>query len=355
VTYKAKACKWKMLVPLAFAAGACVPAWGAAGASPVPKLPGPGPQPSVRALAPAPTDGYWQFRAAPGETLRLTAMVGNAGTAPGTFTLGATGAGTGSTTGVGYTLASGPTASWVSGLPQSVSLPPNKGVVVHAILHVPATVQPNYQYVGGIEALGAATAHGKGRVEIAQRDAAVVAWVVTVGSPRVYKVAFGRPVVTGGPAPELVFPARNVGQLLWAPRVTFAVRGGACQGRGPHHGKAWLAGQELLSVTRQWGTTVPGTAWAYPVYMPAALAPGTYCAIEQTVPGSPQYETFAVTPKQHHQETSSPGAVHMPTVGTAQPRQPVWLVPTLAAGATVVVLSIGALGWQILAKRPKRP
>lgn len=326
------------------------PAWSAAASASAsePKLPGPS-QPSVQAVAPKPEHGYWQIEATPGESVRLGALVRNAGSTRATFALGATGAGTGSTTGVGYTLGSGPTTSWLTGLPTSVTLGPGKSELVHATLTVPPSAKA-YQYVGGIEALGAAAAHtGRSKVEIAQRDAAVVAWVVTVGSPKTEKIVFGKPVVRGAAAPEVVFPASNVGQVLWAPQVSLAVQAGTCHkavptghgaGRGTSH-----ASQDILSVTRQWDTTVPGTSWGYPVYLQAALAPGAYCAVEQTVPGQPQYRTFVVTSEQHRSETASPGAAHVRTVGASNGAP--WLLLTLVAVlAILLILVLAGLLWR---------
>ena len=341
----------KTLAALLLTVVAYAPTWVAAPSALAsePKLPGPS-QPSVQAVAPKPEHGYWQIEATPGEIVRLEALVRNAGSARATFALGATGAGTGSTTGVGYTLGTGPTSSWLTGLPASVTLGPGESALVHATLTVPPSAKVAYQYVGGIEALGAAATHsGRSKVEIAQRDAAVVAWVVTVGSPKTKKIVFGKPGVRGAAAPEVVFPASNVGQVLWAPQVSLAVRAGPCRktvraGHGAGRGTS-RASHDLLSVTRQWSTTVPGTSWGYPVYLQAALAPGAYCAVEQTVPGQPQYRTFVVTSEQHRSETASPGEAHVRTVGTSNGAP--WLLLALAAAlAILLILVLVVLLWR---------
>jgi hypothetical protein len=175
--------------------------------------------------------------------------------------------------------------------------------MVHATLVVPSDAATPYQYIGGLEALGlAATPSGrrKGNVSIAQRDAAVVAWVVTVGTPTAEAISFGTPVVRATVAPEVDFPSSNVGQGIYAPKVDLSVYSGACTVPAE-------AGKPLFSTTRQWGATVPGTSWSYPVYVGSVLVAGTYCAVEQTVPGQPTDNTFTVSQKQQKTETTTPG------------------------------------------------
>ncbi|GEM_PF-3860542 len=313
--------------------------WSSVADAAVPTLPGPS-QPSVRAIAPTPHAGYWQVRAAPGQRVRLVVMVRNAGRRQATFQLGATGAGTGPTTGVGYTLGTGPTAGWLVGLPTSVTLGPGQAKTISATLVVPHWARVPYQYVGGVEALGAASVPPKAaRVRIAERDAAVVAWVVTVGAPRVRRIAFGTPRVGGGPAPHVDFPATNTGQVLWAPQVSLSVRLGPCGRPGP----------ALVSVVRQWGVTVPGTSWTYPLPLNAALAPGHYCALEQALGGPVEERAFVVTPSQHRAETSSPGEAKVATVGG--PKQTNWLVSGLVLLVAVLLL---AVLWLALGRRRAR-
>jgi hypothetical protein len=294
-------------------------------------LPGPS-QPSIRAVSPRPSGGYWQLRLAPGQAVELAALVANAGKSVGTFRLGATGAGTGPTTGVGYTLGAGLTASWLTGLPTRVTLQPGQGVVVHAKLRVPPSAKPSFQYVGGLEALGAASTPVVGKhkasVSIAQRNAAVVAWVVTTGAPKKAVISFGMPQVGASSLPAIVFPAANTGQVLFAPKVLLSVRAGAC---GPRLGRL------EVSTTRQWLTTVPGTSWAYPVYLGSVLPAGTYCAVERALPGRAQERTFRVSRKQQRVESQSPGLAHvLPPPVAAGPS--IWLLLGVALLATLVVL-----------------
>lgn len=303
---------------------------GVTSASPLP-LPGPS-QPSIRPLSPAPVKGYWQLQVRPGERVPLRAEVRNVGQVRATFRVLATGAGTSSGTGVGYP-AGGPTASWLHTTTTRVSVVPGAGVLVHATLTVPENAKPG-QYVGGLEALGAAgKPSAKGRVEIAQRDASVVAWVVTVGQPHVDRITWGRPSVSAAAGPEIQFPARNTGQLLWGPKVNLALRTGSCG----------QPGKLLMAVTRQWAMTVPGTSWAYPVPLSAALPPGRYCASERAGAGQPARQTLEVTPAQHHHEVSSPGAAHVHTAVVST--TPVVLVAALggliaALLAAIIVLLV---------------
>lgn len=301
---------------------------GVAGASP-PALPGPS-QPSIRPISPHPVKGYWQLHATPGEHFQLAAVVRNVGKTQATFQVLPVGAGTSSGTGVGYPLA-GPTTSWLHVGTTSVSVAPGAGVVVHATLTVPVHLRPG-QYVGGLEALGAAGApSAKGRVQIAQRDASVVAWVVTVGRPSRDRIAWGRPYVTAAAGPALAYPARNAGQLIWAPKVQLALQAGTCGTRG----------KLLMTANRQWAATVPGTSWAYPVPLSAALGPGRYCASERAGEQPAQHEVFVVTPAQHHHEVSSPGAAHIRTAVVSS-SFPVAIVAAL--GAIVGALLVLVLG-----------
>lgn len=302
----------------------------------VPKLPGPS-QPSVVPLAPKPKGGYWQLEAKPGETVHLSAEVRNVGPHTATFQVLPVSAGTSSGTGVGYPV-DGPTASWLRVVGQdTVTLRPGAGVVVHAILTVPRQARTR-QYVGGLEALGAASAGSKGRVSIRQRDASVVAWVATVGHPTRDWVTFGRPVVTAGAGPEVQFRATNSGQRLWAPKVHLSLQAGPC-GR---------PGKVLVSVSRKWSVTVPGTSWAYPLPLSAALGPGRYCGVEQAGSQPPAREVVVVTPAQHHHEVSSPGAAHVRTVKVSS--FPVAIV--IAIGGLIVLL-LGAV-LVLLLRRPRR-
>jgi hypothetical protein len=272
-----------------------------AAASPASAVQPPASVPSIRALSPPPSGGYWQLRLSPGQRVSLSARVTNVGAATATFMLVPVTGATGPGTGVGYH-PGGVEAAWVTGLPGSVTLSPRSSEVVHATLSVPKGVPPA-QYVGGIEALapaGSPTQHG--RISISSRAAAIVAWVATVGQPQRRAIRLLGAQVA--PGLTLQLSAANTGQLLFAPRVRLGVVRGSCASNDT----------VVVPVVRQWLTTVPSTTFTYPVPLSAPLPPGRYCAVA-TVAGEPtQRIAFTVTGVQRRSETEGvpPARVRVP-------------------------------------------
>lgn len=294
--------------------------------------------------------GYYRFHASPGQTVRGSVRLVNAGKVAGTADLSVVDAATGATTGAVYQTVgsrSSDVGAWVSLQSAQVTLAPGASKVVAFAVTVPAAARRG-QHLGGLVARPLATAaEGEAgtakhsfRVNIVDQSILAVQVDLPGAARGLLKV---RDVHAGGnPGYQtLLLALSNPGEKMVKGRGTVVVSG--------------PAGQVIKRQDFAIDTFLPRTRIEYPLVMRGkALVPGNYRA-EVLLhwdggQSSKTRFTFAVTKKNIVQAYGQKGLAQLP----GAPRSGDGLPVALLAGGGLLVMLLGFGGTALYFRRRTR-